>query len=96
MITNPNILPGISQFNGCLIAYRNRSQQNIIEDTSKIEVPTVKDTRISDSEENIDKSTKFMYAECKAVVSLDEKFNKDIKNNQMCKLCTMTAEYGDK
>ena len=47
-------------------------------------------------EDNFDKSTKFRCYECKEVVSRHNKFNEDMKENQMCKLCTMTAEYGEK
>ena len=56
--------------------------------------PRVRDLQKSDNEDNFDKSTKFKCYECKEVVSLHDKFSEDVKENQMCKLCTMTAEYG--
>ena len=56
--------------------------------------PRVRDLKKSDKEDDFDKSTKFRCYECKEVVSLHDKFNEDVKENQMCELCTMTAEYG--
>ena len=45
-------------------------------------------------EDNINISTHFKCFQCKEIVSIDEKFNDDLQNNQMCKLCTMTQAYG--
>ena len=53
------------------------------------------DIDISDCEDNIDKDFKFKCVKCKNIVSLDDKFNDDLKEDQMCKLCTMFAAYDD-
>ena len=45
-------------------------------------------------EDNINTSTHFKCFQCKKIVSIDDKFNDDLQNNQMCKLCTMTQAYG--
>ena len=68
---------------------------NIIEDTPKINSVIVKDKDICEYKEHMDKSKKFKCAECKEIVSHNDKFNENLKENQMCKLCTMTAEYGE-
>ena len=44
--------------------------------------------------DNINTSTHFKCFQCKEIVSIDDKFNDDLQNNQMCKLCTMTQAYG--
>ena len=40
----------------------------------------------------------FQYEEDKSkdkeIVSIDDKFNDDLQEDQMCKLCTMTQAYG--
>ena len=69
--------------------------KKIIEEFPKINSDIVKDAIISDNKEHLDKSTKFKCAECKEIFSNTDKFNEDSKENQMCKLCTMTAEYGE-
>ena len=84
------MLQDIPLFDGCLDASMEHSK-NIIEINSAL----VKDISISESVEHMDKSRKFKCAECKEIVSLDDKFNEDLKDNQMCKLCTRTAEYGE-
>ena len=48
---------------------------------------------------NFDSSKKFecnSCFECKEIVSLEDKFNDDLKEDQMCKLCTMFEAYGEK
>ena len=69
--------------------------KKITEEFPKINSDIVKDEIKSDNKEHLDKSTKFKCAECKEIVSNNDKFNEDLKENQMCKLCTMTAEYGE-
>ena len=49
---------------------------------------------ISEYEENIDLSIKFRCYKCKEIVPINDKFNDDLQENQMCKLCTMTEAYG--
>ena len=44
--------------------------------------------------DNINTSTYFKCFQCKEIVSINDKFNDDLQNNQMCKLCTMTQAYG--
>ena len=44
--------------------------------------------------DNINPSTYFKCFQCKDIVSINDKFNDDLQNNQMCKLCTMTQAYG--
>ena len=63
------------------ISVKEKEQQ-----TEKHEVDEIKD--------NIDISTHFMCFRCKDIVSLNDKFNDDLMENQMCKLCTMTEAYG--
>ena len=46
-------------------------------------------------EDTFDKTTKFKCFQCKDIVSLEDKFNDDLKEDQMCKLCTMTEAYAD-
>ena len=41
------------------------------------------------------KNMQFKCVKCKNIVSLDDKFNDDLKEDQMCKLCTMFAAYDD-
>ena len=50
---------------------------------------------ISECEDNIDKLSQFKCFKCRNIVSLNDKFNGDLKKDQMCKLCTMFAAYGD-
>ena len=50
---------------------------------------------ISDFEDNIDKHIQFKCVKCKNIVPLHDKFNDDLKEDQMCKLCTMFAAYDD-
>ena len=50
---------------------------------------------ISENEDNIDKLIQFKCFKCKNIVSLGDKFNDDLEENQMCKFCTMTSAYGD-
>ena len=45
--------------------------------------------------EHFDTLRKFMCFRCKEIVSLNYKFNDDIKEDQICKLCTMFEAYGD-
>ena len=45
-------------------------------------------------EDNINTSTHFKCFQCKEIFSIEDKFNDDLQNNQMCKLCTMTQAYG--
>ena len=49
---------------------------------------------ISEKEDNIDHSKQFKCYKCKEIVSLNDKFNDDLQEQQMCKLCTMTEAYG--
>ena len=49
----------------------------------------------SEIKDTFDKTTKFKCFKCKDIVSLKDKFYDDLKENQMCKLCTMTEAYGD-
>ena len=44
-----------------------------------------KDIQKSDIEDNFDKSIKLRCYECNEVVSLDNKFNEDMKDNHMSK-----------
>ena len=44
--------------------------------------------------DNINTSTYFKCFQYKEIVSINDKFNDDLQNNQMCKLCTMTQAYG--
>ena len=44
--------------------------------------------------DNIDHSKQFKCYKCKEIVSLNDKFNDDLQEQQMCKLCTMTEAYG--
>ena len=53
------------------------------------------DIDITDCEDNIDKLIQFKCVKCKNIVSLDYKFNCDLKKDQMYKLCTMFAAYDD-
>ena len=48
----------------------------------------------SEERNNFDSSSKFKCFNCKEIVSLDDKFNDDLKEDQMCKLCTMFQAYG--
>ena len=50
---------------------------------------------ISQCEVTIDKLVQWMCFKCMNIVSLNDKFNGDPKKDQMCKLCTMFAAYGD-
>ena len=43
---------------------------------------------------NIDLLTQIKCFKCKEIVALNNKFNDDIQEKQMCKLCTMTEAYG--
>ena len=70
--------------------------KKITEEFPKINSDIVRDAITSDNKEHLEKSTKFNCAECKEIVSINDKFNEDLKGNQMFKLCTMTSEYGDK
>ena len=69
--------------------------QNIIanifvkEKEKQVQENEVDDTEFED---NFDKSTKFRCFKCQDIVSLKNKFNDE---DHMCKLCTMTAAYGD-
>ena len=61
-----------------------------------------KEKHIEEQEEDIaedkgsfDRSTKFKCFKCKEIVSLHDKFNDDIQEDQMCKLCTMFQAYGN-
>ena len=49
---------------------------------------------IYEEQDNFDSSSKFKCFNCKEIVSLDDKFNDDLKEDQMCKLCTMFQAYG--
>ena len=48
----------------------------------------------SEERNNFDSSSKFKCFNCKEIVSLDDKFNDDLEEDQMCKLCTMFQAYG--
>ena len=74
---------------------KNHSK-NITKDNLYVYKPTVTDINKSAIEENFDRSINFRCYEFKEVVFLDNKFNEEIMENQMCKLCTMTAKYGNK
>ena len=50
---------------------------------------------IAEDKDSFDRSTKFKCFKCKEIVSLDDKFNDDIQEDQMCKLCTMFQAYGN-
>ena len=50
---------------------------------------------ISESKDIIEKLSNFKCFKCKKIVSLNDKFNDDLKEDQLCKLCTITAAYGD-
>ena len=65
--------------------------------TFKAEFPPLNYTRYYpfDCEDTIDKNIQFKCVKCKNIVSLDDKFNDDLKEDQMCKLCTMFAAYDD-
>ena len=67
--------------------------QNIIANISvKEKEKQVEENEVDDTEfDNFDKSTKFRCFKCKDIISLENKF---IDEDQMCKLCTMTAAYG--
>ena len=41
-----------------------------------------------------DWSSKFKCYKCKEVVSLDNKFNDDLKEEQMCNICKIISAYG--
>ena len=47
----------------------------------------------TESKDNFDQSTKFRCFKCKDIVLLEDKFNYDLEEDQMCKLCTMTEDY---
>ena len=69
--------------------------QNIIANISvKEKEKQVKENEVDDTEfeDNFDKSTKFRCFNCTDIVSLENKFKDE---DHMCKLCTMTAAYGD-
>ena len=50
---------------------------------------------IAEDKDSFDISTKFKCFKCREIVSLDDKFNNDIQEDQMCKLCTMFQAYGN-
>ena len=45
-------------------------------------------------EDNFNTSTNFKCFKFKEIVSIDDKFNDDLQEDQMCKLYTMTQAYG--
>ena len=47
----------------------------------------------TESKDNFDQSTEFRCFKCKDIVLLEDKFNCDLEEDQMCKLCTMTEDY---
>ena len=49
---------------------------------------------ISENKDIIDVLTQFKCFKCRKVVSLTNKFNDDLQDEQMYKLCTMTEAYG--
>ena len=49
---------------------------------------------MSKGQDSFDSSAKFKCFKCKEIVSLDDKFNDDLKEEQMCKVCTMFQAYG--
>ena len=72
--------------------------QQVIENTSvKEKEKQVEENDIDDTEfkNNFDESMKFRCFKCKDIVSLKDKLNDDLVENQMCKLCTMTEAYSD-
>ena len=73
--------------------------ENIIGNISvKEKEKLVEENEVDETEfkDNFDKSTTFRCFKCKDIVSLEDKFNDDLEENQMCKLCTMFEAYGDK
>ena len=48
----------------------------------------------SEVQVNFDSSSKFKCFNCKEIVSLDDKFNDSLKEDQMFKICTMFQAYG--
>ena len=48
----------------------------------------------SEERDNFDSPSQFKCFHCKEIVSLDDKFNDDLKEDQMCKLCTIFQAYG--
>ena len=49
---------------------------------------------MSKDQDSFDSSAKFKCFTCKEIVSLDDKFNDGLKEDQICKLCTMFQAYG--
>ena len=69
--------------------------KNVIENISvKKQLSNQHEEDISEYKENIDLSIKFRCYKCKEIVPINDKFNDDLQENQMCKLCTMTEAYG--
>ena len=70
--------------------------KNIVANRSVKEKETLTeqdDIDISDCEDDINKSIQFKCVKCKTIVSLNDKFNDDLKEDQMCKLWTMFDAY---
>ena len=53
----------------------------LVKDKEKLTEQQVDD--ISDCEDNIDKNIQFKYVKCKNIVPLHDKFNDDLKEDQM-------------
>ena len=64
-----------------------------VKDKEKLTEQQVDD--IFDCEDNIDKHIQFKCVKCKNIVPLHDKFNDDLNEDQMCKLCAMFAAYDD-
>ena len=50
---------------------------------------------IAEDKDSFDGLSKFKCFKTKEIVSLDDKFNDDTQEDQMCKLCTMLPAHGN-
>ena len=91
----------------CHVTFTNSMEvlQHVAKEHSKDIIPNIsvkeKEQQVDQHEEDIsekkdiiDVLTQFKCFKCREVVSLNNKFNDDLHDEQMCKLCTMIEAYG--
>ena len=91
----------------CHVTFKNSMEvlQHVAKEHSKDIIPNIsvkeKEQQIDQHYEDISENkdiinilTQFKCFKCKEIVSLTDKFNDDLQEEQMCKLCTMTEAYG--
>ena len=91
----------------CHVTFKNSMEvlQHVAKQHSKDIIPNISvkekeqqvdqnEEDISENKEIIDVLTQFKCFKCREVFSLNNKFNDDLQDEQMCKLCTLIEAYG--